>query len=193
MKNFLQKSFGWWLRENCHRFSYPPQVVRRQKRFWQFKFQGITPALRGRIYRNTGKAQDGWLTLQVIWRGEEWDRVLDIDIRPTKNAAGKYYCRDCADYLENCEQYSDDCDKIREEIGPLQLYKSERQLWAEHCFERLLEWANANLIEDNRLVCYRTGHAITWVQIMDQHEEMKNEHSSESIPVVLVGTNTVST
>lgn len=127
---FFRKAFGRWLGQNRHRFNHPPRITLRRRDYLELSFQGVTPQIKGAISRN-GTSFHIWHAGQVI------DLLNDIDIVERRRSDGRYYCALC--------------------LEPVDDYASRQALWEQHCFEPLLEWANA---------CFQPGQ---WLHIAVCH------------------------
>ena len=125
-KNFSQRTFDNWLKQNRKTFSHPPQLFLRRRDYVEYSFQGINPAIRLSI------KPIGFIEVWVDYQGTAWDILADFDVHARRTSAGAYYCQLC-----------DEESRV--------LYPSREDLWMDHSFKPLLEWSQENLIDTNRL------------------------------------------
>jgi hypothetical protein len=125
-KNFSQKTFDYWLKHNRRHFHYPPQLLRHFRDRSIYLFHGTNPAIQ--LYINSRGSVEIWIN----YKGFFWDIIADFDVYERRTPAGTYFC--------------DLCDKD----GQI-FYPTRQDLWINHSFKPLLEWALENLIDSNRL------------------------------------------
>ena len=124
---FFRKAFRRWLGQNGHRFNRPPRITLQRRDYLELSFRGVSPQIKGFISRDS--------TSFHIWHaGQVIDMLndFDIDIVERRRSDGRYYCALC--------------------LEPVDDYASRQALWEQHCFEPLLEWANA---------CFQPGNSCT--------------------------------
>jgi len=103
--------------------------------------------------------------ITVDYNGECWDIIWETDVWERCNSRGLYYCDGC---LPEHKKF----------------YPSRKELWEEHCFKAILEWADETFNESNLLyICGEEG-SYTAAQIKPE-SEMKNMESREDLLTAL--------
>lgn len=125
-KNFSQRIFDYWLKQNRKYFNHSPQLDLRRKDYVLYSFQGINPAIRLSI------KPVGFIEVWVYYHGTAWDILADFDVHARRTSTGTCYCHLC-----------DEDSRL--------LYHSMEDLWVDHSFKSLLEWSQENLVDTNRL------------------------------------------
>jgi len=139
-QSFAMRVFNTWLRENRHRFHYPPMAIVRRKRGFSFRFAGIAPSIEG------GINHWGSMVISVEYQGDTWDLIADLDIAPECLGKGRYICRFC------------------EEEARV-VYPTREALWIEHGFEMVLEWCNEHFQPGLQVVlCETDDGGIRWAK-----------------------------
>lgn len=128
---FFRKAFRHWIGQNRHRFSHPPRITLQRRDYLELSFQGVTPQIKGFVSRH-GTSFHIWHAGQVI------DMLNDIDIVERRHSDGGHYCALCLEFADR--------------------YSSRQELWEQHCFEPLLDWANA---------CFQPGR---WLHVVVLHD-----------------------
>lgn len=145
-KNFARVTVKRWLRKNASRFLNPPRMTDVKKDGFSLKFQGIIPQIVLSIH--------GGFALEV-WVFDDkdncWDLLTDFDLYAEQDAAGRYYCRYCA-------------EEHRE------FFQSMRELWEKHSLEPVLAWVNENLRPDRWLCLFGDPKRGTWARLVDADE-----------------------
>jgi len=160
-KAFFRKAFEHWLGQNRHRFQHPPRITLQRRDYLELHFQGVTPQIKGFISRN-GTSFHIWHAGHVI------DMLNDIDIVERRRSDGRYYCELC--------------------MEPVDDYASRQELWEQHCFEPMLEWANAHFQPGQWLHIVVTGCGSSWASIRprsDCNESSMSNRFSGAWPVLL--------
>lgn len=136
-KAFFRKAFERWLLQNQERFQRPPKITAQGKNFVEFSFRGVTPKIKGCVTRHG-------TTFGIHHAGQCVDLLNDIDLVECRNRDGTYYCALCLEPVH---------------------YDSRQSLWEQHCFEPLLEWANASFQPGEWLhIAVRVGGS-SWAEI----------------------------
>lgn len=153
-KNFSQKTFDYWLKHNSRYFPHHPQVLRHFRDHSTYLFHGINPAIQLNI-DNRGSVE-----IWVKYKGILWDIIADFDVYEQRTSKGTYFC-----YL---------CEKEDHQV----LYPTRQDLWIEHSFKPLLEWALEYLIDSNRL--YLMGgsgdqYSAACIQSLDENNKIYNK------------------
>ena len=115
-KAFFRKAFDRWLVQNRGRFQHPPKITSQGRHHVAFSFRGVTQKIHGYVTRNG-------TTFCIDHAGQCVDMLNDIDIEERRSRDGTYFCALCLEPIH---------------------YDSRQALWEQHCFEPMLEWANAS-------------------------------------------------
>jgi hypothetical protein len=143
--------FHNWLDKNSPRFNYP--VIQRKR------ISKNAPR-HGKRYKFDGICQDLYFTVapdtcmvHFDLRGKYYDGMCDFEIYPAISTKGKFVCALCA------KNYADKRGPNRKK-GPFSFVAKRPkycdtldELYADHCFERLLIWTRKNL-QTNRIIVY---------------------------------------
>jgi hypothetical protein len=161
-KTWFIKEWRTWYGRNSSRFPFPVRIEERTKnlRHYDLKFDGIAPELVFCI--------NNWDVLCfVVHKKQWWDCFILADVPDIKKTAAGYYCKGCKDWSPE----------------PLKIYAKRDQLWAEHCFEPMLEWINVNFTPD-RWVCLCTiGRGSTQAFIKSKKEMKQMRTDKEFVHV----------
>ena len=118
IKFHLDRLFRRWLRENRHRFTHPPYIVRACHSHLELAFSGISPRVWATLKRNSE------VSVGISFKGECWDLVIDFDAYAEQRSSHGWFCRLCA------------------EQGKQELFPSRDALFVAHGLEPFLSWAN---------------------------------------------------
>ena len=112
----------------------------------EFSLAVANPVLHGFL------ADQGNIVVSVDWVGENWDFLLDLDVRPRATADG-FVCSIC-----NSE-------------GKHRIFPSLEALWRDHLFDPFEEWINTKLAGAHAIALYRTvGGGGTWARLVPKGE-----------------------
>jgi len=156
-KNFVRKTFDRWIARNRRHFKYQPIIVKSRKDFLELKFDGIAPELSWIV------AKKGDCMITVDYNGECRDIVWEADLWERRDSGGLYYCDGC---LPEYRKF----------------YPSRRELWEEHCFKAMMEWADGTFIGSNRLYICGVEGSYTAAYIRPEGE-MEDTRSRENLLV----------
>ncbi len=148
-KNFVHKTFDYWLKNNKHRFQYSPKITKYTKNGLELGFHGVTQHFDGYI-----DTKYGFFTIGVTFNKICWDIIAHFDIRPCRSFDGNYFCIDCI------EAYEEGLYNEKPAI-----YTSRYELWEHHSFEPFLKWTNENFKPSNRL-CLGQINSATYAKIL---------------------------
>src|SRR6266516_2150651 len=98
IKFHLHRLFRRWLRENRHRFSHPPYIVRVCHSHLELAFSGVSQRVWATLKRNSE------LSVGISYKGEFWDFIGDFDGYAEQRSSGGWFCRLCVEQ-ENQEQF----------------------------------------------------------------------------------------
>jgi hypothetical protein len=145
----LIKAFTSWLSENSDRFVVKPIVSKeiiRKAPYLTVGFSGGAPEVTISIYGC------GNIDAYVMYHGRCWDTLRWFDVYPRRDLSGGYYCSECLPEAKK-------------------LFRSRKELLAEHSFEPLLEWVNENFTP-SRWVCLFAidGSGSTWAEIVQEKD-----------------------
>lgn len=115
--------FEKWLKENAKSFSHKPYSVNHSVERSLYKFRGVS----GRIHLNISR--DFGFHVAAM----NYDILQEFDIWLKRRSDGKYYCEACPGKFRKYFSKIDD-------------------LMLDHCFTGLLDWANRNFVDKNRLI-----------------------------------------
>lgn len=139
-KAFFRKAFDRWLVQNRGRFQHPPTIKSQGRHHVAFSFRGVTQKIHGYVTRNG-------TTFCIDHAGQCVDMLNDIDIEERRSRDGTYFCALCLEPVH---------------------YDSRQALWEQHCFEPMLEWANASFQSGQWLHVYMTACGASWASITSQ-------------------------
>ncbi len=139
-KAFFRKAFDRWLVQNRGRFQHPPKITSQGRHHVAFSFRGVTQKIHGYVTRNG-------TTFCIDHAGQCVDMLNDIDIEERRSRDGTYFCALCLEPIH---------------------YDSRQALWEQHCFEPMLEWANASFQSGQWLHVYMTARGASWASITRQ-------------------------
>jgi len=159
-KNFSQRTFDYWLKQNRRYFSHTPQLLIRRRDCVEYSFQGINPAVRLSI------KPVGFIEVWVYYQGTAWDILTDFDVHARRTSTGAYYCHLCDE-------------------GSRVLYHSRQDLWIDHSFKPLLEWSQENLVDTNRLCITGIEEHYTSAILLPQVEIEARQDTIEDLCAVL--------
>ena len=151
-KNALIKAWLAWYGRNSSRFPFRVRIEKMKKPRcrYRLKFYGI-----GIAYQLSFTMDSSDVTCWVMHEKECWDMFILADSPDIKTTATGYYCNLCK---ENKPEN-------------FQVYASQAQLWAEHCFEPMLEWMNKNFTLDRWVCIFSLGEgSATWAKISSKEE-----------------------
>jgi hypothetical protein len=162
--SIILKIFDSWLEKNRERFLFEPMIYKRRKRYLQYSFKGITPAL----YWFIDNQHQSMICAD--YKGEIWDIIAEFDVWQSKNKKG-YYCSGCE---EEDRKY----------------YKNKSELWIDHCFEPLIEWTN-NEFTNNKWLCFfamrqAPEYGSTWYRFSNEENITDLQSEKELIEAVLI-------
>jgi hypothetical protein len=151
-KNFSQKTFDYWLKQNKKYFHYQPQLFRHFRNHSIYSFHGINPAIQIYIY-NTGSVE-----IWINYKGVFWDIIVDLDVYEQRTPTGTYFCHLCPK---------------DEQI----FYPTRQDLWIDHSFKPLLEWSLEHLVASNRLCLLELGDqsSAAFISPLDKIKEKQNK------------------
>lgn len=175
--------FHKWLDKNSPRFNYP--VIQR-------KSTSKDAPRGGKAYQFEGICRDLYFTVapdtcmvHSNLGGEYYDGMCDFEIYPAINTKGKYACGLCV--TNYAEQYGPNRKK-----GPFSFvakrpryFDSLDELYAEHCFERLLVWARKNLQTNKIIVYVGDPDGSRMAQIRPMRDVLRFTDAHRVIPIVM--------
>lgn len=123
--------------ENHGRFAHPPTITRQRRDYLEMRFRGVTSHLQGIV------SKDG-TAFHIVHAGRLLDMLECIDIVEHRCRDGTYCCALC--------------------LKPVH-YASKQALWEGHCFEPMLEWANASFQAGQWLHAYATHDGSSWAAL----------------------------
>jgi len=164
-KNFARRTFDRWLRQNRRHFRFQPRVVKSRRDFCELRFDGIAPELSWIVTRK------GDCMVTVYYNDTCWDIIVEFDLFERRNSKGQYFCDGC---LPEYKKF----------------YPSRTELWVNHCFKPLLEWANETFNTSNLLyICGKEGsYTAAYIKPESEMENMRSrEELLTALPVVQQG------
>ena len=114
----IQREFQTWYRENAGRFDIPLQLISRNRKAFDLSFVGITPVVSASLV-------EGEIIVQAAIGERFFDILADFEAHPLHTPAG-YVCTLC-------------------EPDSREVYKTRREFWRRHMFEKFLDWVNGTL------------------------------------------------
>lgn len=159
-KAFFRKAFDRWIGHNRGRFAHPPTITLQRRNYLELGFQGVTPRIKG-IVSNSGTA------FYIHHAGKVKDMLDDIDIAEHRRSDDTYFCTLC--------------------LEPI-YYASRQELWEQHCFEPMLDWANAAFQPGQWLHLVMTDDGSSWAEITPRNHPRSGSVDLEfsgSWPVLL--------
>lgn len=137
-------------------------IYKRQKRYLQCSFKGITSA----IYWFIDNQYQSMICAD--YKGKMWDIIAEFDVWQSKNKKG-YYCSGC-------------------EVEDRKYYKDKSELWIDHCFEPLIEWTNDAFIR-NKWLCFfamkeAPEYGSTWYRFSSEENITALQSEKELVEVV---------
>ena len=159
-KAFFRKAFDRWIGHNRGRLAHPPTIKLQRMNYLELGFQGVTPKIKGIVSKN-GTA------FHICHADEVKDMLNDIDIAERRRSDGKYFCALC--------------------LEPI-YYASRQELWEQHCFEPMLDWANAAFQPGQWLHLVMTDDGSSWAEITPRNHPRSGSVDLEfsgSWPVLL--------
>jgi hypothetical protein len=151
--------FHDWLDGNRSRFAHPVELQKKPGQWGKYSFAGIHPAI-------SGSLTESGLNVSAEYQGECWDLLFDVDAYPKKVPEG-YVCRECLP-------------------GYQKLFVSRSDLWADHLFERLLNWVNEELSRAQWLVLEAIPPEYSWAHLAETRPELAQAKDSEDRSVTIV-------
>ncbi|MDO8264127.1 MAG: hypothetical protein Q7T21_13030 [Gallionella sp.] len=145
----IQRDFVGWYRENASRFTIPLRLIARSRRRLDLAFVGITSVISARLSENE-------LIVSADMDDECFDTIADIEAHPLNTPLG-YVCTLC-----------DPSDRT--------FYRTRKEFWRQHLFERFLAWANEKLAPAHwiRLSSIDGGEA-TWATLIRDEIELTQQ------------------
>src|SRR5438046_1676455 len=104
IKFHLDRLFRRWLRENRHRFTHPPYIVRACHSHLELAFSGISPRVWATLKRNSE------VSVGISYKGECWDLVRDFDAYAKQRSSDGWFCRLCAE--QGKQELFPSCDAL---------------------------------------------------------------------------------
>ena len=150
----IQRCFLKWMEDADLAFRL--RKVRRTDRFLEFRFEGITPALRVILSRYD---IDVW----VEWEGEDWDAVYSEYVS-ARRAEGGWTCTACP-------------------ADTRKLWASREALWREHLFGLFLDWVNGTLAEAELLALDGKRDSMTWAKLLTPEQRDRAAGALAVLPV----------
>ena len=145
-RRMIQRAFLRWLEEKRSRFAIEIKLGRRTDTDLEFTFAGTLSALSGVLTT--------WeISVYVIHKDESWDCLLDVSARP-KRVPNGYVCNLCPP-----------------ESRPV--FLSRPALWADHLFEKFLDWVNESLAKAKWLALYGSPDYGTWARLLPEDMDEK--------------------
>jgi hypothetical protein len=149
--------FKRWLRANNHRLSY--KIVGTESKYGHtnvFRFSGISENIQIWLTAHS-------LSVAAVIDEHFFDFLIDLDVYPDKNPAGKIVCRECV------RSYEDIPTELGGRVKRPKTFQNLEDLYSDHLFEPLLDWSKKNL-RHNRFLYFdgypgQTGSYATIVPI----------------------------
>ena len=134
-----------WIRGNCNRFSFRPQLFKIGKRRIDFYLQGVNSTLK--LYVEYTKSNGPWIAVDAVWPGIEREGLIRFfgAEMPTKNGWIT------SSELPESQRY----------------WNTKEELWEEICFEMFLTWCNKELAEATWLEFYKFEDQMSGVSLLD--------------------------
>lgn len=159
-KAFFYQAFTRWLAQNQGRFTHPPRITQRRRNHVVMRFRGVTPHI-------VGVVSDDGTTFHILHADKTLDMLEWNDIAERRTANGSYYCGLCTEPIH---------------------YASRQELWEQHCFEPMLESANATFQPGQWLHACITHGGSSWASIRPHgpiEQETERLTFSAAWPVLL--------
>jgi hypothetical protein len=141
----VRELFNAWLADNNRRFSHAVKLRKKKSRKprWpndgtEYEFSGISKDL----YFSLAPTE---LRTHFDLDGRYYDTLHDFSIEPARNAHGHFVCAQC----QNSFQAGITATKQNR-------FSSLAELYAEHCFEKLLRWSR-RAFKTNNIIIYAGG------------------------------------
>ena len=145
----IQQEFVAWYRDNASRFAIPLSLVARSRKQMDLTFANISPVIAARLHENE-------LIVVADMDDKFFDIIVDIEGYPLRTPLG-YVCILC-----------DPDDRT--------VYRTRREFWRQHLFERFLVWVNEKLAPAHwiRLSSIDGGEA-TWATLIRDETELTQQ------------------
>jgi hypothetical protein len=144
-----QRDFVTWYRQNAQRFIIQLRLVSRSRERLDLAFVGITSVISARLSENG-------LIVTADINDECFDTIADIEAHPQHTPLG-YVCTLC-----------DPDDRT--------VYRTRREFWRQHLFERFLVWVNEKLAPAHWIRLSSIAHAgATWATLIRDETELSQQ------------------
>ena len=134
------ESFLSWIGKNGDRFSHKPDIMTIRSESLSFGLLGVIPEICCTLSFYE-------IEVHAFYKGDHWDILQFFDMPEIDLEMGGYYCRRC--------------DSTRRRF-----YPSGEDLFAEHCFEPLLQWVN-KAFHERCVLCFFKIPGGKWAKVLD--------------------------
>lgn len=182
----VDRMFQKWLKQNGKKFPYRVNPRQRktkldwphQNRLGQYGFRGLATELYFTVAADT-------LQVHFDLKGEYYDSMCDFEVMPVQRADGKYSCAWCAhNWQERLRKTSREVD-WRDKVKKEKYFATLAELYADHCFDRLLSWCKKTLKPGRLIVYCGEPDASRWALIRPAREVLDFTRADRVLALVV--------